>query len=212
VNTSQPAIALLRSCLRGQKCDDWRELVRWLQPVIAAAIVRVFLRFTGRRPNPDVADDLVQQTYIRLFGGDYRVLRHFENQEEGALLAYVRTIAGNLAVDFLRGARPAESVDAIADLAGADAEAMDRLVLLDTIDQRLAQCSTAVERDREVFWLHYREGLTTKAIAEMGRFDLGAKGVETLLFRLVRCLRRMLAEGIRTPGTFTGERGSRGPV
>lgn len=212
MNTSQPTVALLRSCLRAQKYEDWRELIRRLQPVIAASIVRVFLRFTGRRPDPDVADDLVQQTYIRLFGGDYRVLRHFEDQEDGALLAYVRAVAGNLAIDCLRGGARQESVDAIADRAGTDAEAMDRLVLLDTIDRRLAECSSAVERDREVFWLHYREGLTAKAIAEIGQFDLGTKGVETLLFRLVRCLRRMLAEGIRAPGTFTGDRGSRDSV
>lgn len=211
MNASEPASALLRSCLRDQKYADWTELIRRLQPVIAAAIVRIFLRFTGRRPNFDVADDLVQQVYMRLLGGDYTVLRKFEEQEEGAFLAYVRSIAGNLAIDFLRGAkRPAESVEAIADLGSVDAEAMDRMVLLDTIDRHLAECSNAVERDREVFWLHYREGLTSKAIAGIGRFELGAKGVETLLLRLVRCIRRRLAEGIRASGTFSGEGGSRG--
>jgi RNA polymerase sigma-70 factor, ECF subfamily len=198
---------LLRSCIEAQSQDDWVEFVRRLQPVIAAAILRTFARYqAGRRPARDVVDDLVQQTYIRLCAGDYRALRNFLFGDEAGLMAYTRTVASNLTIDYLRsGLREFEPVDPNMEGGGQPAE---QFVLVDAIETHLAECSGPdAVRNRHVFWLYYRRGLTSKAISQIASVGLSQKGVESLLLRLARCVRRAMAEGIRGSKTFRAEGG-----
>jgi RNA polymerase sigma-70 factor (ECF subfamily) len=50
------------------------------------------------------------------------------------------------------------------------------------------------ERDRAIFWLYYRTGLTAKAIAALPGVKLSAKGVESTLLRLTRQIRVALTQ------------------
>jgi hypothetical protein len=47
-----------------------------------------------------------------------------------------------------------------------------------------------------VFWLYYRAGCSAAEIAAVPGIDLTAKGVESLLLRMTRELRRRLAQQI----------------
>ena len=49
-------------------------------------------------------------------------------------------------------------------------------------------------RDREIFWLHHRQGFTAAAIAAIPGCEIGTKGVESVLQRLRCNVRRRLAE------------------
>ena len=199
---------LLQSCLTSQSHGHWTEFVGRLQPGIAGAILRTFSRYaSGGRPARDQVDDLVQQTYLRLCDYDYRVLRKLESQDEPSLLAYVRTVAINLTIDHLRGnSRVFEPLDP--SMRREDGNPTEHFALIDTINRHLAVCAGVdAMRSRRIFWLYYRSGLTSKAISEIAGLGLGQKGVESLLLRLARCVRRAIAEGIRGSKPFhTGGR------
>ena len=50
------------------------------------------------------------------------------------------------------------------------------------------------DRDRTIFWLYYRQGLTTKAIATLPAIGLTIKGVESTLGRLTKMVRKRMVE------------------
>jgi RNA polymerase sigma-70 factor, ECF subfamily len=200
-----PALSLVRllsSCLNSNADDLWQELVRRVQPVIALAIVRTFYRYSHRRPDSDVVEDLVQQTYLRLCADNYGILRKFEKQDDPAFLAYIRTMATNAAIDRLRsGSRTFEPLDP--EMSGQAKDTLLEGALLSAIDKHVKICAgREAGRDRRIFWLHYRLGFTASEIARMPQFGLSPKGAETLLLRLTRCVRQAMAEGIRASGSF----------
>ena len=51
-----------------------------------------------------------------------------------------------------------------------------------------------LQRNREIFWLHYRAGLSARAIADLPEIGLTAKGVESVIMRVTKELRERLAE------------------
>jgi RNA polymerase sigma-70 factor (ECF subfamily) len=61
---------------------------------------------------------------------------------------------------------------------------------------------TISERDRNLFWLYYLQGLTAEEIAELPGIGLTCKGVESALRRVTRCLRGEL--GPRRPAGNSG--------
>ncbi len=50
-------------------------------------------------------------------------------------------------------------------------------------------------RDRNLFWLYYRQGLTAQAISQIPSIGLSAKGVESAIARLTRLLRDVIVDG-----------------
>jgi len=54
---------------------------------------------------------------------------------------------------------------------------------------------TVSVRDRNLFWLYYRQGLTADAISRIPAIGLSAKGVESALLRLTRLLRDTIING-----------------
>jgi DNA-directed RNA polymerase specialized sigma24 family protein len=74
--------------------------------------------------------------------------------------------------------------------AGAHApEAIERNVLVAEIRERLQGFSV---RDRAIFWMHFRHGMTARAISEIRALELTQKGVESALTRITRQLREDL--------------------
>ena len=48
------------------------------------------------------------------------------------------------------------------------------------------------ERDRMIFWLYFRQGMSTKEIASLPTVGLGAKGVGSVIERLKHCIRERI--------------------
>jgi RNA polymerase sigma-70 factor, ECF subfamily len=69
-------------------------------------------------------------------------------------------------------------------------------VFLNEIDEHLKSCLTVPdqERDRMIFWLYFRQGMSTKEIASLPAIKLGVKGVGSVIERLKHSIRdRILA-------------------
>ena len=191
--------ALQRSlsvALREGGSPEWELFIRNAHPVIAAAAFRSLARWGP--PQKDQVDDLVQETFLKLCRQDFHLLRSFRSESPEALIAYLRAVTSALAADtqrarlaIKRGAGKAGANLDESEAHGSEKsiDQVERQILYQQIDRCLA---TQLERDRQIFWLYYRHGLTSKAIAAIKVVDLTTSGVESLIRRLTIGVRKCL--------------------
>jgi len=197
----------LKASLLSGKSEDCEEFVRLAQPIVALAIARALARWG--RPARDRVDDLVQDTFARLYDRNAKALRSFHSDESNALAAWLRAVAGSVTLDSLR------STSAKRRGAGQPTHSLDEPGLAlpapdNTFDSVARSLSTArindclrgeKERDRSIFWLYYRHGYTANDIAGLQGPGIGPKGVETAIYRVTKavreCLGRQRPEGNR---------------
>lgn len=157
---------------------------------------------------PQVVDDLVQETYLKLCADNCRLLFDFAVQHPEAVVGYIKTIAVNVAHDYFKSrySQKRGFGDVGKSLEGLELEArtgdlggqaaMEREILLKQINRCLEGCSQGPDedRDRSIFWLYYQQGMSAKAIAALPTIGLTAKGVESVIFRLTRLVREQIVE------------------
>jgi RNA polymerase sigma-70 factor (ECF subfamily) len=164
-----------------------------LQAVFARVIYRMGCIRRGE------VDDLVQECFVKLGAmrdGPLHIGGCFEN--EPAALGYFKTLAMNTARDHIRretaekrGVAKTISVeDRIYEITGSPGFNTDKSLLISQIDAVLA----ADPRRRAIFWLFYRQGLTTREIAGIPAFRLSQKGVESMIRRLTEVVRKKFAD------------------
>ena len=195
---------LLESCLNAHQ-ESWVEFVKRFQPLIAIVIVKTLRRCI--RPNPNLVDDLVQESYLKLCANNFTVLREFKWHHESALAGFLRVVASNVAQDYLRnllcqkrgggkGEDDLEQAVLWKESAVNSEEHIEREITLDQV-QRCLESELAephLTRDCRIFWLYYRDGLTAKAISRQPGIGLSVKGVESALFRLTHLVRTKLGK------------------
>jgi RNA polymerase sigma-70 factor (ECF subfamily) len=197
------------SCLDFNDEHLWTEFVRLTQPVIASAVAKTLRRWT--RPIPSLIDDLVQETYAKLFAAEASSLRRFVSHHKNAFYGFLKVTAANTAQDYSRryfakkrgSGLKEEAIDAVGGLKGnvprkameqngrMQVRKMEHQIVMKEIDSYLKQrgASSDLLRDYQVFWLYYRDGLTAKSISCIPSIGLTVKGVESLLLRLTQTVR-----------------------
>jgi RNA polymerase sigma-70 factor, ECF subfamily len=184
-------------------CDDdaWEEFVSRVGTPIGLTIMRTASLWG--KPSRSLVEDLIQITYLKLWEGGSRLLRDFAIQRPEAILGYLKKTAANATHDYFKhshsqscgGENPHVSSSDVDPEAGKEAHgSQERIafeVLLNEIDVHLKQCLTGPdqERDRMIFWLYFRQGMSTKEIASLQTIGLGAKGVGSVIERLKRGIR-----------------------
>jgi RNA polymerase sigma-70 factor (ECF subfamily) len=211
---------LIRACAASADQEAWQELIRRVHPVIAATVVRTTNRF--RETSRTIAEDLVQETYLRICANGCRLLREFHAEEPEAIFGYLKTVAFNVAMDHFRqraaakrGSSSAEQpIDAYlenavpaAETGGPTPASMERAILLEQIDQHLNEAEVRPS-ERRIFWLYYRHGMTSRAIAAIAGIGLTQKGVESSLHRLTNLVRSwMTGDSVKGPKDSQGREG-----
>ena len=196
---------LVKACAGSNNTVLWREFIRRFQPVIATAVLRR-ARHYGE-PSRQTLDDLIQETYLKLCDDDCRLLQSFESRHPDAVFGFLKVVASNVVNDHFKSAlaekRGAGVTEALVDGASplpavvADTStSMERRILLRQIDEVLATVTNGedLNRNRLIFWLYYRDGLSAGAIASLPYIGLTTKGVESILFRLTRMIRSHMAK------------------
>jgi RNA polymerase sigma-70 factor, ECF subfamily len=190
---------LVRLCAEKDQLA-WEEFVRRYHRPMALVILRV-LRRQGELSTA-LLDDLLQETYVALCANDYRLLRHFVERHRDSLAALLRVVAANVTHDQIRARsclkRGGDRNQAYADLQlidsatpGDEAKRIEREIQLDEIDRLLQRAPKPIScRDRDIFWLHFRAGMSARAISELPFIQLTAKGVETSLYRTLEFIRQ----------------------
>jgi RNA polymerase sigma-70 factor (ECF subfamily) len=203
-HSSTPIYELIALCANSRDSAAWDEFVSRYHRSIGLSVVRTARRW-GVAPQ-HMVEDLVQETYLRLCADNCRLLLEFAAQHPESISGYIKTIAANLVHDYFKSrysqkrgsGRPQESIEQIDPSAGSETlggpGAIERQVLLQEIDRYLEACSAGPEqrRDRLIFWLYYRQGLSAKAIATLSTVGLSAKGVESVILRLTRLVRERI--------------------
>jgi len=194
---------LVRACAESGNAEAWQEFICRFGKLIELAIWRVARR--NLENSSAVVEELVQDTYAKICADDCRFLRNFKAHHEDAFFGMLKVTAANVARDYfraqraiIRGSGKADSnIDEVigtrSDPKSAGPAHLERQILLQQIDRILSGICGG--RDREIFWLHYRQGFAASAIAEIPGYKLTVKGVESILHRLRSEVRSRLAEG-----------------
>lgn len=197
---------LIQACTESANAEAWEEFVQRFHGLIAVVVLRTAQRWGNT--SPALVDDLIQDTYLRICSDRKRLLGEFTPHHPEAFFGYLRVITTNVVHDHFRaqhshkrgfGQTEASIDDPVthAPVGTRDnTEDIHRDILLKEVDSVL--CSSlsgeGQTRDRTIFWLYYRYGLTAPAIARLPSISLTVKGVESVIHRLTRLVRERLAE------------------
>lgn len=157
---------------------DGESAVRTLIDRYGRRVYAIGLRTLG---DPRLAEDLVQETFVRL----WRTTERFDSTR-GSLASYLFTIARNAAIDLHRARRgPTEKLPV--ELEAGQGDPYARLVT----DMALRGAMDELpEVHREVLELAYDGGLTQQEIAE--RLDVPLGTVKSRTFHALKALREAL--------------------
>ena len=193
-------------CLCAGPRDDaaWEEFVSRVGRPISLVITRTASLWG--KPSRALVEDLIQVTYLKLWEGGCRLLRDFAIQRPEAILGYLKKTAANATHDYFKhghsqssgGDNPHVSTSDVDPEAGKEIHGSEEKiafrVFLNEIDEHLKRCLTGPdqERDRMIFWLYFRQGMSTKEIASLPTIGLGAKGVGSVIERLKHGIREQI--------------------
>jgi|ERR1700678_3753691 RNA polymerase sigma-70 factor, ECF subfamily len=189
-SSSVTAVEIVRRCLRTGNQEAWAEFVRFFQPLVTRSVLRVMRNYGAS--SPALVDDLAQETYMRICKQECRALQEFEHRHEESIFGYIKVIATSVAIDHFRSLATQKRRGEVAD-DGTNVQAVisprtiEHTAILRELDDLLAAKES--ERDRNIFWLYYRQGFTARDIASMPHLGLTQKGVESCIYRLTQTLR-----------------------
>ena len=207
-NSDTSPLDRARRCSISNANADWEMFHQSFHRLISQVVTR-----TARRWNASWSsetEDLVQETYLKLYRQRARLLSGLEGRQPAEVFAFVKVVATNLVHDHFKrtlcckrgGQRKHDSLQSLEDGLQEIAcgrwgpQAMERRILLQQIQrclERASESQSTARRDQTVFWLYYRQGMTASQIASLP-LDLTTKGVESLLLRLSRAVREALAQ------------------
>ncbi|HXM43019.1 MAG TPA: sigma-70 family RNA polymerase sigma factor [Bryobacteraceae bacterium] len=185
---------LLQKCADMDDTEAWDRFLARFNPLIIATVVRTIRRYGFDRAG--LRDDLVQDVYLKFSANRAKVLREFKPLYPGAVFGYLRVIAANVVHDHFKSKMGKYSDQSpLPDNVAAPDETEWRLLLRD-IDDLLKKPPVSA-RDRQIFWLYYRQGMSAKEIAAISSLNLTIKGVESVIVRLNQLIRNAFENGER---------------
>jgi RNA polymerase sigma-70 factor (ECF subfamily) len=199
---------LAQICAYSTDAPEWEQFVGLITPVLALTARRV--SGVWGDASAHAVHEIVQEVFLKLVEDDRRILREFEDRGNEAFLKLLRVVAASVATDYYRRAQatkrggrtsslPQRTVAAqptVADQEGT--HAVEWPALMGQLDALLRMYTETIsERDRQIFWLYYRQGLSAQAIAKVPAMELSAKGVESALRRMAQILRDTIEQGKR---------------
>jgi RNA polymerase sigma-70 factor (ECF subfamily) len=173
--------------------------------LIATVALRIARRWGGA--SPQLVDDLVQETYLKLCENNFQLLRTFQFRHDEAIYGYIKVVTANLVHDHFKSIRSqkrgglvesvsSDSIDVAPDRtpARSTTESAEQNIFIGEVDACLRALDSPDHpgRDRRIFWLYYRVGLPASSIAALPTIGLSIKGVESTLLRLTRHVRERL--------------------
>jgi RNA polymerase sigma-70 factor (ECF subfamily) len=193
-------------CLCARSCDQdaWEEFVSRVGRPISLTIMRTASLWD--EPSRSLVEDLVQVTYLKLWEDGCRLLRNFAIEHPEAILGYLKKTAANATHDYFKhrhsqssgGDKLHVSTNDFDPEAGTEVHGSQEKiafgVFLSEIDDHLKHCLSGPERERDrmIFWLYFRQGMSTKEIASLPALGLTAKGVGSVLERVKHCIREQI--------------------
>ena len=196
---------LVQRCSASGEVEAWTEFVRRFHRLIATVVLRTAIRLGDS--SRQTVDDLIQETYLKICSDNFRLLRSFNENHPDAFLGYLQVVTANVVRDHFKSLHaqrrgsdriqdiPNYVVPAADEDSAGSPKSIERMVLIEEIQRCLNLCLVGLDRERnsKIFWLHYRTGLSAGAIALLPGIGLSTKGVETVISRITKDLRKRMA-------------------
>ena len=193
---------LARICAYSAQAPEWEQFVRLVTPVVALAARRVSAVWGDA--SDGTVSEIVQEVFLKLCEDDRRILREFDDRGNDSFLKLLRMITASVGTDHFRRMRAEKRAGRSSFCSPGAAtfplrrSPMTRATAAVEWPSLIAQLDgllklypkTVSSRDRNLFWLYYRQGLTADAISRIPAIGLSAKGVESALLRLTRVTSR----------------------
>jgi RNA polymerase sigma factor (sigma-70 family) len=192
-------------CLCVDNSDEaaWQEFVSRVGRPITLTIMRTASLWG--EVSPTLVEDIAQIIYLKLWENGCHLLRDFAVQHPEAILGYLKKTAANTTHDYFKhhrsqtsgGDKPHVSTTDLDPEAGQQVhgseEKIASAIFLSEIDEHLKRnlIGPDRERDRMIFWLYFRQGMSTKEIASLP-VGLSVKGVGSVIERLKRGIREQI--------------------
>ena len=116
-----------------------------------------------RAPTPEDAEDLIATVFHRFLQN----LARFDSQR-GSVLAWLLTMARHALIDLLRATRPQVAIEDLAEvLAGPSPDPLAGLIRTEQADRVRCALAEQPAEVREMFALHYGQGLRLREIGDL---------------------------------------------
>jgi RNA polymerase sigma-70 factor (ECF subfamily) len=198
---------LFKACVGSDNEAAWLEFVRRFRPVIAKVVLRTTRRWA--EPHPHLLDDLIQDTYLKLCADNCGLLQRFQSRHQDSVFGFLKVVAASVVHDHFKSERARKrdtnQTEALSEQTGTDPpvlgggslDAVENQVLLREIDETLRKLFKGenLERNRAIFWLNHRDGMTASAIASIPWIGLNTKGVESVLRRMTHVIQSHIGTG-----------------
>jgi len=184
--------------------EAWQEFVSRVGRPLRLVIARTACVWGDA--SRSTVEDLLQATYLKLWDGGRKLLHEFAIERPEAILGYLKKTAANATHDHFKHARTQTAGGDVQHVSTFDVEpeaghespgseqkiAFD--IFLTEIDGHLSRCLNGpdAERDRTIFWLYFRQGLSGQEIASLPGIGLSTKGVGSVLERLKHSIREQI--------------------
>jgi RNA polymerase sigma factor (sigma-70 family) len=199
------AADLLREC--GRKLTD-RDLWARFQERFAGPIFKFVLRSLyqrNRRENAqELVADLAQEVNVRLVQNNGQILRSFRGTSDFSAIAFLARISSSVVSDYFRrdlADKRAPGIVVSIDEAKESMESLrhegDELDVPSILSWIDIERIVAADPDRKnsqrnalIFKLHYIDGFSCAEIAEFPGFDLEASGIEAVVQKVRKRIRK----------------------
>lgn len=195
---------LLRQC--GQKLTDralWEMFQERFQRLIFTYLYRALKYHSKTDDLVEVVNDLGQEVYVRLVQHNAGLLCNFRGETDLAVAALLGRVCMSVVSDKLRREGAARRLNNVVSISAAkeilessrhDRDELNVSAILSWIDvERMVAADPDqknAQRNTLIFKLHYMDGLTTSEIATYPGFDLTESGVEAVLVRLRKRIKK----------------------
>jgi len=187
-------LEFVQSCAKADS-HTWEEFIQRYSRLIYSTIHGVFKRkFPDQARNSHV-DDVFQEFFLLLTKNDFAKLKTFEGRNGCSLASWLRQVAVNLSLDYIRKIKPMVSLEEQSAAAGplkdllADSLHVPRngLSESETI-AGLKGCIDELETEGKFFLeLHFEQGLSLEEVREALKISRGA--VDMRKARIVKLLK-----------------------
>jgi len=198
-------LALAKACLEYDQ-SAWETLVRTHETTVYYAILNTF-RIHNTDPHNELVVELQSEVFYRLVRDEFAKLRHYSGRS--SLKHWLKVVAGNFVIDYLRKKKPACSFDdptfaaqgaAIRDRAPSPEDNVSQQQAKDLVR---ALCEELGPSDQEFVELFFRQELTSEQVAQKMGTTVGA------IYSRKNRIRKKLQELVRKRESLARRRRSR---
>jgi RNA polymerase sigma factor (sigma-70 family) len=172
-------VGFAQRCIKADK-EAWNEFIDKYSRLIYNYIHSVS-RTKGSPLTPENIEDLFQEIFLSLIRDNFKKLKSFKGRNGCSLASWLRQVAINATIDYLRKVKPLVSIDEEIDddfslkeiLADASPQVSDALIS----EEQFAQLKECIERlstqDKFFLELHINRGLTLEIIRRVLKVSRG---------------------------------------